>query len=306
MQSLRSRFFIFLLKHRHWFRLKLKPEIIDRNTSIPELRDRIEKSAGMFGKLPPEMEIKPAPIDSLNAEFINIIGGRKDKVILYFHGGGYVMGSCKAHRAIVSKFVKQSGINAMTFNYRLAPEHPFPASLNDSVKVYNYLLSQDLSPNNIVFAGDSAGAGLCLATLLALRDKGIPLPAAAAVLSPWTDVKCSGESYKKKDPLAPEGSWEVYGAYYAGKHDPGNPLISPLYGDLRGLPPLYISVGENEKMLDDAVSFADKAKKAGVEVTLNVGKGMVHCYPALSPMFPEAKQTMENIGIFINSKIGKV
>lgn len=306
MQSLRSRFFIFLLKHRHWFRLKLKPETIDWDTSIQELRDRVEKSAGMFGKLPPDMEIKPAPIDGLNAEFINITGGQEDKVILYFHGGGYVMGSCKAHRAIVSKFVKESGINAMTFDYRLAPEHPFPAALDDSIKAYNYLLSLNFSPNNIVFAGDSAGAGLCLSTLLALRDIGIPLPAAAAVLSPWTDVKCSGESYKNKDPLAPEGSWEVYGAYYAGEHDPGDPLISPLYGDLQGLPPLFISVGENEKMLDDAVNFADKSRKAGVEVTLNVGKDMVHCYPALTPMFPEAKQAMEEICRFINSKIGRV
>ena len=305
MQSIRSRFFIFLLEHRHLFRLKLERETIDLATSIQHLRQRVEKSVGMLGKLPSDIEILQAPIDNPGGEFVKISGVENDRVILYFHGGGYVMGSARAHRAIVAKFVKGSGINALTFDYRLAPEHPFPAALNDSVKIYSWLLSRKISPRNIVFVGDSAGGGLCLATLLSVRDRNMPLPAAAAALSPWTDLNCTGISYNRKDPLAPEGSWQVFGKYYAGDNDRSLPLISPLYGDLKGLPPLFISVGENEKMLDDSTRFAEKARNSGVEVALHVGEGMVHCYPALSPLFPEAKHAMKNICNFINANIGK-
>jgi acetyl esterase/lipase len=306
MQSIRSRFFIFLLKHRHWFRLQWKRETVDGDTSIEGLRQRVEKSAGMFGKLPGGIEILPAPLEEPTCEFVQNIGVENDRLILYFHGGGYVMGSCRAHRAIVAKFVKQSGVNALLFDYGLAPEHPFPAALNDTVKVYSWLLSQKISPSHMVWAGDSAGAGLCLAALLALKDRNIPLPAAAAVLSPWTDLNCTGESYNRLDPLAPQGSWQVFAKYYAGEHDRTNPLISPLYGDLHKLPPLFISVGENENMLDDSVRFAQKAEKSGVKVTLEIGKGMVHCYPALSPLFPEAKIALEKICAFIKSNLGPI
>lgn len=299
-QSLRSRFFIFLLKHRHWFGLKLKRDTIDWNTSIPELRKRVEKSAEKFGKLPSDIEIEQALIDAPKSEFLNITGNDNSRLILYFHGGGYVMGSSREHRHIVAKFVKGSGINALTFDYRLAPEHPFPAALDDSVGVYEWILSQNILPKNIVFVGDSAGGGLCLATLLYLKNHKLSLPAAAVAMSPWADLCCTGESYRRKDPVAPEGSWEVYGNYYAGDHDLHEPLISPLYGDLTGLPPLYISVGENENMLDDSVQFAEKAKDSGVEVTLEVGKGMIHCYPTLSPFFPEAKKALEDICTFVS------
>lgn len=304
MSSLRSRLVIFLLKHRHWFRLRLKRETIDWSTSIPELRQRVEKSAGMFGKLPPGIEVSSVTIDGFSAEWICPSLPSNEQAILYFHGGGYVMGSSRAHRGIVAKFVMGSGIGALVFDYRLAPEHPFPAALDDSVAAYRWLLSQGFSPSRIAFAGDSAGGGLCLATLLAIRDKGISLPAAAAVLSPWTDLKCNGNSYTRKDPLAPEGSWLVYSKYYAGESDPTLPLISPLYGDLAGLPPLLISVGEDESMLDDSVQFAEKARIAGVDVKLHVGKGMVHCYPALSPLFPEAKEALERICAFLSTYTG--
>lgn len=301
MNSLRSQLFIFLLKHRHWFRLRLKRETVDWDTSIPELRQRAEKSARMFGKLPSGIEASPVTIAGLSAEWLRPSQTRDDRAILYFHGGGYVMGSCRAHRAIVAKFVAGSGISALVFDYRLAPEHPFPAALDDSLAAYTWLLSEGFSPSRIAFVGDSAGGGLCLATLLAVRDKGMHLPAAAVALSPWTDLKCTGNSYGRKDPLAPEGSWLVFGKYYVGENDPTQPLISPLYGDLAGLPPLLIYAGEDESMLDDAVQFAEKARNTGVHARLQVGKGMVHCYPALFPLFPEAKEAMEDICIFLST-----
>lgn len=307
MPSLRSRLVSFLLKHRHLFRLQLKATTIDWETSIPDLRRQVEKSAGMFGKLPAGIEASPFTIDGLPAEWIMPAAAGKDKAILYFHGGGYVVGSCPAHRSIVAKFVQGSGIGALLFGYRLAPEHPFPAALEDALAAYRRLLADGVSPAHIVLVGDSAGGGLTLATLIALRDQGLPLPAAAVALSPWTDLKCSGESYRTKikvDPATWPGSWTVFSKYYTNGNDPGHPWISPLYGDLRGLPPILIYVGTDEVLLDDSIRFAEKARKAWVDVTLKVGEGMFHCYPVCTPLFPEARQAMEEICFFIKTHVG--
>ncbi|MGB8657123.1 MAG: alpha/beta hydrolase [Candidatus Zixiibacteriota bacterium] len=309
MPSLRSRLFVFALKHRHLLRFQLKRRaIVDWNTSIPKLRQEVEKGAGFFGKLPAQIEVSPVQIDDLYAEWIVPSNTTKDRVILYFHGGGYVMGSCKAHQAIVAKFVKGSGIAALVFDYRLAPEHPFPAALDDSLAAYGWLLDQGIAPAHIVFVGDSAGGGLCLATLLALKDKNIPRPKATVALSPWTDVKNTGKSWHtnaKVDTLSWKESQVVFSKYYAADNDPGLPWISPLYGDLRGLPPVLIYVGGDETLLDDSTRFAKKAKDSGVNITLKVGEGMFHCYPACSPLFPEARQAMEEIYTFIKTSIGR-
>lgn len=305
MLSLRGRLVRFLLRYRHLLRFQ-KKTIIDWNTSIPDLRQVVEKSAAMFGKLPAGIEASSFNIDGFPAEWILPVAATKDKVILYFHGGGYVTGSCPAHRGIVAKFVKGTETGALLFGYRLAPEHPFPAALDDAVAAYRWLLAQGVSPAHIVFVGDSAGGGLCLATLIALKDQGLPLPAAAVALSPWTDLKCTGESYTTKvkiDPASWPGSWTVFSKYYADGHDPGNPWISPLYGDLKGLPPLLIYVGEREVLLDDSTRFAAKAKDAGVEVTLRVGEGLFHCYPVCAPLFPEATQAMGEICGFIRTHV---
>lgn len=304
MPSLRSQFILFGLKNRHWFKGQWQRPVVDFNTSIESLRQEVEEGATRFGKLPEGMEAAPAGIDGLEAEWIRAVGATTERAILYFHGGGYVMGSCAAHRAIVAKFVSGSGVPALLFGYRLAPEHPFPAALEDSLTAYRWLLAQGTAPEQIVFAGDSAGGGLCLATLLAVRDEGLPLPAGAAVLSPWTDLTGSGESYRRRDPLAPDGSWQTYSKYYAGDNDPTLPLISPLFGELHGLPPLLIYVGEDESMLDDSTRFAAKAVAAGVDVRLHVGEGMVHCYPALAPLFPEATEALADILHFIRDHTG--
>jgi acetyl esterase/lipase len=308
MPSLRGRLFLFFLKYGHLLRFQLKRTKIDWNTSIPKLRQDAEKTAKLFGKIPAEIEVSPVTIDGLPAEWILPSQATKDRVILYFHGGGYVMGSSRSHRPIVTKFVKGSGVGALLFDYRLAPERPFPAALEDSIAAYRWLLAQSISPSHIVFVGDSAGGGLCLATLLALKDQGIPLPAAAVALSPWTDLKNTGESLKTKakvDQLTWGESWIVFSKYYAGDNDPGNPWISPLYGDLRGLPPVLIYVGENEVLLDDSTRFAEKAKNSGVDITLKVWEGMFHCFPACAPLFPEAKQAMDEICSFIKTHINK-
>jgi acetyl esterase/lipase len=193
------------------------------------------------------------------------------------------------------------------FDYGLAPEHPFPEGLNDSVAAYRYLLAEGLKPFNIIFMGDSGGGGLCLATLLALKDKGIPLPSAAVALSPWTDLANTGDSWQTNaevDTLCWKEAQTIFSKYYAGDNAPKLPWISPLYGDIGGLPPILIYVGGDELLLSDSTRFAKKARAAGVDVTLRIGAGLFHCYPACAPLFPEAKQAMDEICAFIKTHAG--
>jgi acetyl esterase/lipase len=295
------------MKNRHLFQFKLKPEAWDFNTSIPAFRQLCEEAnAKMTKQMPAGVTVSPTQIGKMYAEWLIPDGADKSKVILYTVGGGYVSGTCSDHRQFVSKVAARCGVTILTFNHRLAPEDPYPAALDDSIAAYRFLLDQGIAPGNILIMGESAGGGLCLTTLLAIRDKGMPLPVAGVALSPWTDLKLTGESYKTKADvcISPPGMSAVCSKYYYGDHDPEDPWISPLYGDLHGLPPLYINVGSYETMMDDSTRFAAKAKSAGVNVTLTVGEKMVHCYPLLAPMFPEATQEMNAICDFIKKQLG--
>ncbi len=307
MPSLKSRLFCFMLNNGHLlrFQLKKRKNAWDFNTSIPLFRQECEKGAARFGKLPGGIEIEPLNINGIKAEWILPTGAMRDQTIFFIHGGGYVSGSCSDHRATAAKFVKGSGIRALLFEYRLAPEHPFPAAVDDSLEAYRWLLDQGAAPDHVVFAGDSAGGGLVLALLLALKDKGLHLPAAAVALSPWTDLKLTGESHRTNAQvcLSPPGMSAVCSKYYAGDNDPCLPYISPLYGEPQGLPPILIYVGGNETLLDDSRRFAAKAQAAGVDVTLRIGRGLFHCYPACAPLFPEATQAMREICDFIKTHV---
>ena len=307
MPSFRSRLFIFLLKYRHLLRFQRKrTATVDGDTSLQALRAEVERGTNFFGKLPEDFTLEPVMIGSLAAEWMRPCNAPKDKAILYFHGGGLVVGSIRAHRGIVAKFVKGSGINTLVFDYGLAPEHPFPQGLNDSVAAYKYLLDSGIKPENIVFMGDSGGGNLVFATQLALKEQGLPLPGAAVALSPWTDLSNSGESWTfnaQKDTLCWKESQTTFSRYYVGENDPKNPLISPLFGDLRGLPPMLIFAGGDETLLSDSTRLAERAKAAGVDVTLRIGEGLFHCYPACAPMFPEAKEAMEEISRFVKKHL---
>ncbi len=305
MSSFKSRFFIFMLRYQNILRFQFKRKpMVDWNTSIPDLRRKTERAGRLFSKMPAGITVQACEINGRYAEWVLTPDKNKKKAILYFHGGGYVLGSAQGHRPHVAKVAAAGGVSALTFDYRLAPEHLFPAALHDSLDAYHFLLNQGILPQHIVFMGDSAGGGLCLAALLALKDKGLPLPAAAVALSPWTDLLCTGESLKsneKVDLLTWRESWTVFSKYYVGDQDARLPYISPLYGDLTGLPPLLIFVGNDELLRDDAVRFADRARAAKVDVTLNIGEGMFHCYPVCAPLFPEATAAMQEIGAFIKN-----
>jgi epsilon-lactone hydrolase len=311
MASLQSRLIYFTIRNRHLLRLRLKREAWDWNTSIARFRQECEQANDRMARMPQGIQVTPAPIDTLpaglSAEWIRPGQTAKDKVIFYVHGGGFVSGSCNDRRAMVAKLVKRSGVGALLFEYRLAPEHPFPAALEDTLAAYRWLLAQEVGPEQTVIVGESAGGGLGLATLLALRDQGLPLPAAAVAMSTMTDLKLTGESHRTKAKvcLSPPGMSVVCSKYYAGENDPTLPWMSPLYGDLHGLPPLLIYVGSYETLLDDSTRFAEKAKAAGVEVTLRVGEGMFHCYPLMASLFPEATQALNEICTFITTHIAE-
>ena len=306
MPSHKSQLIIFAMRNSHFLRFQLKREEWNQNTSILRFRQQCE-AANNRTKIPDGVALSPfvipgvTGIQNRHAEWLIPPEATKTKVILYTLGGGYVSGSCSDHRAMVAKITQGSGVSTLLFDHRLAPEDPYPAALEDAVAAYRWLMVQGIEPSNIMIVGESAGGGLCLATLLALRDQGISLPAAAVALSPWTDLTCSGASYRTNARvcLAPLGMSATCSYYYAGGNDPQLPWISPLFGNLHGLPPIYICVGGNETMLDDSIAYAEKAKAAGVDVTLKVWDGMFHCFPLLAPLFPEATQALGEICTFI-------
>lgn len=307
MTSFKSRMINFLIRKNYLFRGKLKKEVFDFNTSIQEFRDRCEKGAARFGKTPEGIKLKADMIEGLKAEWHIPKNTDNDKVILYVHGGGYVSGSCSDHRGIVSKFAKSTGYTTLIFEYRLAPEHPFPAAIDDSLKIYQWLLKSGYKTENIIVAGESAGGGLCLALLLAIRDMKIALPKAAVAISPWTDLTCSSDSYKTKNKVspAPINSWTVFSTYYIGNNIAANPLISPLFGDLKGLPAVFINSAVDDELFEDGEKYYKKAKFAGVDIQFRAGHGMIHCYPLLAPMFEEATTAMNEICEFIRQQFNK-
>lgn len=309
MPSFKANAINFLLRNRHILNGKFGKETYDMNTSIQGFRDLCEKGASRFATMPEGMISEPGNIHGIKSEWLIPEGTDNTKIIMYVHGGGYVSGSCNDHRGLVSKFAKRSGYTTLMYEYGLAPENPFPAAVDDSVTVYGYLIEEKhYKPTSIILMGESAGGGLVLALLLALKERQMPMPAAAVALSPWADLTCSGESYttKNKRSLAPLNSWFVFSKHYAGSNDLTNPLISPLFGDLAGLPPILINAGTDDELFDDGRRFYLKAKEQGVEISFTAGEGMVHCYPLFSPIFREAKEAMDEICNFTDYHFTKI
>lgn len=296
-----------MIRNSYLFRGRLKKETFDMNTSIAQFREDCEKGAARYAKLPAGVEVKPDAIDGIKAEWLIPSGSNPEKVIMYVHGGGYVSGSCSDHRGFVSKFAAFTGVSNLVYEYGLAPENPYPAAVEDSVRVYRWLLTSGFKPGNIIIAGESAGGGLTLAILLYLKDHNIPLPKAGVAISPWTDLTCSGETYTTKNKVspAPLNSWHVFAKHYAGENPLTQPYISPLLGDLNGLPPLFINSGMDDELFEDGRLFAEKAMAAGVDVTFRAGEKMLHCYPLLAPMFPEATEAMDEMVAFIKRQLNQ-
>jgi acetyl esterase/lipase len=272
---------------------------------IEQARATFDAVTNMF-VLPDDVSREPVDVDGIPGEWIATPTAKNGLTVLYLHGGGYVIGSINTHREVISRIARAAGARALAIDYRLAPEHPFPAAVEDATKAYRWLLKQGVPPEKIVVAGDSAGGGLTVATLLALRDAGDPLPAAAVCISPWTDLAITGESMVTKadvDPMIRPQDAKFGAARYHGTTDPTHPLVSPLYADLAGLPPLLIHVGTSEVLLSDATRLAERAKAAGVDVTLEEWEEMIHVWHFFAFMLPEGQQAIERIGEFARARV---
>ncbi len=269
------------------------------DTTVRQMRGAMEKVAERVAQ---DVTCEPVTAGGVPAEWIAAPGAAQDRVILYLHGGGYVMGSIKTHRAMIARISRAAQAKALALDYRLAPEHPFPAAVEDAAAAYRWLLAQGYKPGKIVISGDSAGGGLVLATLLALRDAQTPLPAAAVPISAWSDMEGTGASMKtraSKDPMVANGSLLDMAKVYVGNADRRNPLASPLHGDYRGLPPMLMQVGDAEILLDDSTRVAEKAKAAGVKVDLEVWPEMVHVWHVYAKILPEGQQAIDRIGRYV-------
>jgi len=290
--------------------LKIVLQILEANplpkgVSVQEMRDGIEKMLGTL-PIPEGITTEAVEANGVPCEWTDASGADPERVLLYLHGGGYVVGSLNTHRGQVAGYSIASGARALSVGYRLAPEHPHPAAVEDAAAAYRWLLGQGIEAGRVAVAGDSAGGGLTAAVLVALRDAGDPLPACGVMISPWVDMEGSGESVISKagsDPMVGKEELLQMAETYLGGLDPRTPLASPLYAELAGLPPLLIHVGTAEILLDDARRFASRASEAGVDVSLKEWEDMIHVFQAYAMLLPEGKQAVDEIGAFIREHL---
>ena len=270
---------------------------------------RIRKRLDFFAGVVPSasgVAVQKDLVAGLKAEWLSPQGAPEDKLLLYWHGGAYVMGSCSSHRPCVSHIARAAGVKALLPEYRLAPEHPFPAAIDDAVTLYRELLSRGFDPANIVIAGDSAGGGLCVAMLLALRDAGEPMPAAMGLLSPWLDLSGQGESMttrKDSDPwFSPEDLPHVT-RHYCDEPELTNPMVSPVFADATGFPQVLIQVGGDELLLSDSERLASNIRAAGGQVEVDVWPGMWHVWQMFIGLMPESRHAVDRLGEFIGKSL---
>ncbi len=267
--------------------------------SVEEQRAAMEASADMF-PVASDIRVQEVDADGVPADWIRVGDRETNRIVLYLHGGAYVMGSRNTHRGLASRIARAADAQVLLPDYRLAPEHPFPAAVEDATRCWQWLLAEGHAPEHMTIAGDSAGGGLALATLLALKTTGAPLPACAVGMSPWTDLEGTGPTAAPgavDDPmLTPDGLRTSGSQYAAGNLE--NPLAAPLHGDPADLPPLLLQVGTREILLSDSTRFADKARAAGVDVTLEIEEGLIHVWQ-MFPHVPEAESAIARVGAFI-------
>ena len=274
--------------------------------AVEEFRAALEEMASQFC-LAEDIVTERVGAGGVPAEWIVAPGAADDRVLLYLHGGGYAMGSMRSHREVISRLSRASGARALGLEYRLAPENPFPAAVEDTVAAYRWLLSNGVNPKKIAIAGDSAGGGLTVAALVAMRYAGEPMPAAGVPISAWLDLEGIGESMTTNaevDPFVEREGLQFLMKMYIGDRDPRTPLAAPIYADLHGLPPLLIQVGSLEVLLDDSTRLAERAKAAGVDVTLEVWDDMPHVWHTFAPILPEGQQAIDRVGEFIRKHTG--
>jgi acetyl esterase/lipase len=279
---------------------------LDTGADVPTLRAAFDALMTQV-PVPDDVQRKPVEIGGVGGIEVTIAGNAADGVILYFHGGVYVIGSAATSVPLVSELVRRTGVNAITLDYRLAPEHPYPAAVEDARAAYEGLLAQGIDPAQIALAGDSAGGGLAVATLLALREAGTPMPSCAFLMSPYADLTLSGETLDERqalDPVLTPDGLRVRAPEYIAQADAADPQISPIFGDLRGLPPFLIQVGSHEILLSDALRLTGRAATTDVAVTLEVTPGVPHVFQGFAGLLDEAGAALDRASHFLKTQLG--
>ncbi len=283
----------------------LKENAPPETASIAEQRARMDTLADFF-PVPEGTVVEPATLCGVPGVWVRARRARNDAALLYLHGGGYMIGSPKAYRHLAAALSEDSGLALFVPDYRLAPEHPFPAALEDAVAAYKGLIDYGLPSGRLAIAGDSAGGGLTIAALVSVRDRGFSLPACAVALSPWMDLSQGGEAHRARaarDPmLTKEELDRMAAAYLAGK-DPRTPLASPWFADLSGLPPLLLQVGTEESLYDDTAALKRRAEEAGVEVSAESWGGMIHVWHIFHPILSEGRDAIRRVGSYLKARI---
>jgi acetyl esterase/lipase len=277
-----------------------------RPRSLAERRQRLD-GLGAHYTTPADVTVEPVTAHGVAAEWTSTPEADPARVLLFLHGGGYISGSIASHRHMVAQAGREAGTRTLALGYRLAPEHPFPAALEDTLAAYRFLLDSGIAPRNIALAGESAGGGLALATLVSLRESGLPLPACTWCSSPWTDLAMTGATMETKaavDPLIQKPYLLELAALYLNGTDPRAPLVSPILADLRGLPPMLIQVGSSETLLDDSLRLAAVAGAAGVDTTLRIWPEMIHAFHLFHPQLEDGRKALAEAGAFIRAHLG--
>ncbi|MCE2389967.1 MAG: alpha/beta hydrolase [Proteobacteria bacterium] len=270
-----------------------------------EMRAGMQAMEGQF-QPPDDVRYESVSAGGVPAEWTVAEDSDATRAVVYLHGGGYTIGGLGSHRPLCTQLALAGRIPVLNVDYRLAPENPFPAAVEDAVAAYRYVLGRGVSPASVAIGGDSAGGGLTLATLAALSQAGDPLPGAGVCISPWTDLTLTAETISSKaeeDPMVSGPLLEVMRDHYLGGADPASPTASPLFADPSGWPPLLIQVGTAEILLDDARRMAERASAAGVEVAYEPWEEMIHVWHTLAPMLPEATQAIERVAGFLSEKL---
>jgi acetyl esterase/lipase len=273
--------------------------------TVEQQRAGANASMEAVGTMPDDIDVQDANANGVPGLWITPRGAATDRVVMYLHGGGYVVQSSRTHLKLAAHIAVQSNCRVLSIDYRLAPEHPHPAAVTDALAVYRHLLDSGFAPERIAISGDSAGGGLTIATMVAARDAALPQPSAGVPLSPWVDLEGTGESMDSNagnDFMVGRGALATMADLFIGNGSKRDPLAAPLYAELHGLAPLYIQVGGHETLLDDSTRLAARAARAGVEVRLDVFPEMQHVFQAFVGQMPEATEAVTRIGAYLTSR----
>jgi len=296
--SIRAQLISFLMRRT------IKKQLANIGDDVDAFRERMIRASGLSPGISGEVMVEPLNILGISCEWVSVEGSDAQRVLMYFHGGGYVFRGLDSRRDIAWRLAKASGLKVLLVDYSLAPDNPFPAAIEDATACYRWLLDEGYQAGHMMIGGDSAGGGLAVATLVNLKNLGLAQPSGAILMSPWVDLSVSGESIavnEVADAILSRAALERFAELYLGDLDRKAPLASPLFADLSGLPPVMVHVGSTEVLLSDAERLVEKIKHAGGEAFLEVWPKMPHVFQVFARRIPEGKDAIGKLGVFLNN-----